>query len=281
VDAGCGTATIDGHVGATEWATAGTVPLYEVTEYVDAPTPARATLKGVGPSQDQLGDAYFMNDGRYMYLGAILRDPEGEVPNDAVDFMIELEFAFEDEPADDPDAWVDCTWEAASCQEPEDEGMFIARVVEWEGVQSNWVDIGYWAAPHELCPPPEVPHLGVTLASQPRGSGVHLEMRIDLGTSPLSNPDPGAGDCFDFRWMYMFFVGRSPTGGGGHIEARWPAEMVDYAPYDGECTILCLNPCAVEEAEEEFVPEPVSVVLLGCGLAGMAGYATLRWRSRK
>jgi len=45
---------------------------------------------------------------------------------------------------------------------------------------------------------------------------------------------------------------------------------------DGETEDYYLTP---EGPREEFVPEPGSILLLGSGLAGLAGYATLRLRS--
>ena len=272
LDVGCGTATIDGNVRAAEWANAATLPLWP------RPQPGVGP-EGVRPSQNhellEIGTAYFMHDGSNLYVGAVMEDPEDTQPDNPTFYDLYMTFAFEDEPAGNPNRWVDCAWEGESCREA-GEGQLGGVESHLSDFDEKRVDFTPWVAEHTACEGGEVENPpGVVFDAAPRGAEAHYEMRVNLSDSPLDNV--GVGDCFDMRWIYVILWGGGPE---ENIGGWFPIDGVDWEDYDGECTVLCLDPCE-EEAVEEFVPEPGALMLLGSGLAGLAGYATLRWRTRE
>jgi hypothetical protein len=286
LNVGCGTPTVDGRVGSSEWTDATTVPLYghekKDEEAVDNGIDLSPT--GFAPSQNGesyvVGTAYLLHDGQHLYVGAVLPDSEDRVPDSAPYYDLWMAFAFEDEPAAMPGRHRDCLWDAASCAQS-DEGNFMGAVsVEPEKNFANGpideVTFIPWAAEHFQCWDDQAKAQGVRYEAGRRAGGGHYEMRINLNTSALDNV--GVGDCFDMRWVWAYY-GAGDMEVWASIEGGWPLEQVDEPPYEGECTVLCLDPCGVEEATD-FVPEPGTLLLLGSGMAGLAGYATLRWRSR-
>ena len=114
----------------------------------------------------------------------------------------------------------------------------------------------------------------------------------------LGKTDDAGAYFFDLYLMCADCVMYTSTGLGGAIEwlplcddwaagdyGEWSIEVTSDEPTGGTPGSALGHFLFAEDPSdcqvEEFVPEPGTIMLLGSGLAGLAGYATLRWRARE
>jgi hypothetical protein len=114
---------------------------------------------------------------------------------------------------------------------------------------------------------------------------------------PLVGPPCTAAVAVLCETQEVLFGSNCSLGGGGAASATFgngPLPTAEYGewvwrmwqtdttdPNDVIAGPVYANFEYAEVCEEEFVPEPGTILLLGSGLAGLAGYATLRWRTRE
>jgi hypothetical protein len=243
VDVGCGTAKTDGIKSPGEW---------------DSATPVQMYVEWVGEG-DPPGIMYLMNDEERFYLGVYHHLQGASIDPTCGTTHLLCDVHIEDEPLVG-----DGQWAAPDCDPAPSEGMYSAYKGHGPLKFRPFMKGGTCT---DIADPPGV-EWDASFGS------AFFEWAFHLTDSELDAVGPG--QCFTMR-VYCEAAGTEAGCIIDHgVGSKWPDMRAQFDPVGfGK---VCLNPC---EAEEEFVPEPGSILLLGSGLAGLAGYATLRWRTRE
>jgi len=150
------------------------------------------------------------------------------------------------------------------CDEPRweacDQDFFTLESTGWAAFEQLLVTL----TPAGGLVPPWV--IGNTPTADAAGS-LAAHLMLMCGTTPQV-----LAAASDVQWDITW-------GTGDQAYGEWEVKFEGQSREATDTFIFAQDPSVC--APEEFVPEPGSILLLGSGLLGLAGYAGLRWRTRE